>query len=173
MLNILLQILDDGRITDAQGRVVNFENTIIIMTSMPVLTGRMAASASARPSRSRARKMKRPRRVPAARVHQPVDEVVCFNKLTEEFPMPSRASCSASCATAWTRAADVRLGREPRGLSGQEVLFRAVWRAQSAPHDPEGSRRPDCRKKLIDAYQNPLHALHAKADGERVTLESE
>jgi ATP-dependent Clp protease ATP-binding subunit ClpA len=33
VLNVLLQILDDGRITDAQGRVVNFENTIIIMTS--------------------------------------------------------------------------------------------------------------------------------------------
>ena len=33
VLNILLQILDDGRITDAQGRVVNFENTIIVMTS--------------------------------------------------------------------------------------------------------------------------------------------
>ena len=33
MLNILLQILDDGRITDAQGREVNFENTIIIMTT--------------------------------------------------------------------------------------------------------------------------------------------
>ncbi len=33
ILNILLQILDDGRITDAQGRVVNFENTIIVMTT--------------------------------------------------------------------------------------------------------------------------------------------
>ena len=33
MLNILLQVLDDGRITDAQGRVVSFENTIIVMTS--------------------------------------------------------------------------------------------------------------------------------------------
>jgi ATP-dependent Clp protease ATP-binding subunit ClpA len=33
VLNILLQILDDGRITDAQGRTVNFENTVIIMTS--------------------------------------------------------------------------------------------------------------------------------------------
>ncbi len=33
VLNVLLQILDDGRITDAQGRTVNFENTIIIMTS--------------------------------------------------------------------------------------------------------------------------------------------
>lgn len=33
ILNILLQILDDGRITDAQGRTVNFENTIIVMTT--------------------------------------------------------------------------------------------------------------------------------------------
>ncbi len=33
VLNILLQILDDGRVTDAHGRVVNFENTIIVMTS--------------------------------------------------------------------------------------------------------------------------------------------
>ncbi len=33
VMNILLQILDDGRITDAQGRVVNFENTVIVMTT--------------------------------------------------------------------------------------------------------------------------------------------
>ena len=33
MLNMLLQVLDDGRITDAQGRVVNFENAILVMTS--------------------------------------------------------------------------------------------------------------------------------------------
>ena len=33
VLNILLQILDEGRITDAQGRTVNFENTVIVMTS--------------------------------------------------------------------------------------------------------------------------------------------
>lgn len=33
MMNILLQILDEGKITDAQGRTVNFENTVIIMTS--------------------------------------------------------------------------------------------------------------------------------------------
>ena len=33
VLNILLQILDEGRITDAHGRTVNFENTVIVMTS--------------------------------------------------------------------------------------------------------------------------------------------
>ena len=33
VFNILLQMLDDGRITDSQGRMVNFKNTVIIMTS--------------------------------------------------------------------------------------------------------------------------------------------
>ena len=33
MFNVLLQVLDDGRITDSQGRTVDFKNTIIIMTS--------------------------------------------------------------------------------------------------------------------------------------------
>ena len=33
VFNILLQVLDDGRITDSQGRVVNFKNSVIIMTS--------------------------------------------------------------------------------------------------------------------------------------------
>src|SRR3989344_5384198 len=33
VLNILLQVLDDGRLTDGKGRVINFKNTVIIMTS--------------------------------------------------------------------------------------------------------------------------------------------
>ena len=41
VLNVLLQVLDDGRITDAQGRVVNFENTIIVMTSNAGSDGRV------------------------------------------------------------------------------------------------------------------------------------
>ncbi len=43
VLNILLQVLDDGRITDAQGRVVNFENTVIVMTSNAGSEGRVGA----------------------------------------------------------------------------------------------------------------------------------
>ncbi|MBA5760249.1 AAA family ATPase, partial [Escherichia coli] len=33
VFNILLQVLDDGRITDSQGRLIDFKNTVIIMTS--------------------------------------------------------------------------------------------------------------------------------------------
>ena len=37
VLNILLQILDDGRITDARGKTVSFEHTLIVMTLTPAL----------------------------------------------------------------------------------------------------------------------------------------
>ena len=54
VLNILLQILDDGQITDAHGRKVNFENTIIVMTSNAgSATARRAPWALAAPSTSR------------------------------------------------------------------------------------------------------------------------
>jgi ATP-dependent Clp protease ATP-binding subunit ClpA len=56
VLNILLQILDDGRITDAQGRTVNFENTVIVMTTNAGSTKKVAASALTRPSTRWARK---------------------------------------------------------------------------------------------------------------------
>ena len=35
VFNILLQVLDDGRLTDGQGRTVDFRNTVVIMTSNP------------------------------------------------------------------------------------------------------------------------------------------
>ena len=52
VLNILLQILDDGHITDAQGRTVNFENTVIVMTSTPAVRTTPARWASAKPPTS-------------------------------------------------------------------------------------------------------------------------
>ena len=47
VMNLLLQILDDGRITDAQGRTVNFENTVIILTT------NAGSNARLRPERGR------------------------------------------------------------------------------------------------------------------------
>ena len=52
MLNVLLQVLDDGRITDGQGRTVDFKNTIIILTSnlgSDLLLNGMAADGAIRP----------------------------------------------------------------------------------------------------------------------------
>ncbi len=83
ILNILLQILDDGRITDAQGRTVNFENTIIIMTSnagsdkQSSLLGfeKTAAQASEEKARKALSEFLRPEFI--ARI----DEIVVFSPL--------------------------------------------------------------------------------------------
>ena len=86
VMNILLQILDDGRITDAQGRTVNFENTIIIMTTNAGSnnkTGSVGFGGSLS-DMSRERAMKALNDFLRPEFINRVDEVVCFNQLSEE-----------------------------------------------------------------------------------------
>lgn len=86
VLNVLLQILDDGRITDAQGRTVNFENTIIVMTSNAgsdrndnlMGFGRTVADASREKAMKALEGFLRPEFI--ARV----DEIVVFSPLSRE-----------------------------------------------------------------------------------------
>ncbi len=86
VLNILLQILDDGRVTDAQGRVVNFENTIVIMTSNagsesssnPMGFGKTVQSAVKEKAIAALEQFLRPEFIGR------VDEIVVFNPLTVE-----------------------------------------------------------------------------------------
>lgn len=85
VLNILLQILDEGRITDSQGRTVNFENTVIVMTSNAGSTD--AATVGFGKSESDINKdvtMKALERFLRPEFLGRVDEIVIFNKLTFE-----------------------------------------------------------------------------------------
>ena len=86
VLNILLQILDDGRITDAQGRTVNFENTVIIMTTNAgsnQKTGALGFGLTAN-DQTRERVMKALNDFLRPEFLNRVDEIVYFNRLTEE-----------------------------------------------------------------------------------------
>ena len=86
VLNVLLQILDDGRITDAQGRTVNFENTIIIMTTNAGSERRDGAVGFNRTlaEQGREKAMKALRDFLRPEFINRVDEIVCFNRLSEE-----------------------------------------------------------------------------------------
>ena len=85
VMNILLQILDDGRITDAQGRTVNFENTIIIMTTNAGSNGKSGSVGfgGSLSDMSRERTMKALNAFLRPEFINRVDEVICFNQLTE------------------------------------------------------------------------------------------
>ena len=86
VMNILLQILDDGHITDAQGRTVNFENTIIIMTTTAGSnTNTTSVGFGGTVSdMSRERALKALGEFLRPEFLNRVDEVICFNSLTEE-----------------------------------------------------------------------------------------
>ena len=82
----LLQILDDGRLTDAQGRVVSFENTVIVMTSN---AGSQSSSTPAGFGRtvsqmSRDRVMKALEEIMRPEFLNRIDEIIAFNQLTED-----------------------------------------------------------------------------------------
>jgi len=81
VFNVLLQVLDDGRITDGQGRTVDFKNTVIIMTSN--IGSQFITEESSREGRTRLV-------MDALRAHFPpeflnrVDEIIIFDRLNEE-----------------------------------------------------------------------------------------
>jgi ATP-dependent Clp protease ATP-binding subunit ClpA len=86
VLNILLQILDDGRITDAQGRTVNFENTIIIMTTNAGSDKKDGSVGFGRSinEQSKDKAMKALKAFLRPEFINRVDEIVYFNRLSED-----------------------------------------------------------------------------------------
>ncbi|MCR5206124.1 MAG: ATP-dependent Clp protease ATP-binding subunit [Lachnospiraceae bacterium] len=93
VFNILLQVLDDGHITDAQGRKVSFKNTIIIMTSnagaQNIISPKTLGFASANDDKANYEKMKTGVMDEVKRIFKPeflnrIDEIIVFHSLTRE-----------------------------------------------------------------------------------------
>ncbi len=103
VFNVLLQVLDDGRITDGQGRTVDFKNTVIIMTSN--IGSQFIVDASERAERNR-------RVMEALRNHfrpeflNRVDEIIIFDRLTDKD---------------LTKIVDIQLARVLRRLEQQHL----------------------------------------------------
>ena len=170
VLNILLQILDDGRITDAQGRVVNFENTIIIMTSNAgsdrkdgsVGFGKSLSEQTQEKAVKALSEFLRPEFI------NRVDEVICFHKLTEENFR----------AIAGIMLHDLKQALSERGLNftwDESVIDALVKKSYSVTYGARNLRRTiqkeledPIAQKIIESFVNPLHTLHAAADADGV-----
>ena len=176
VLNILLQILDDGHITDAQGRNVNFENTIIVMTSNAGSEARGSGSVGfgrTANEQGKERAMKALEGFLRPEFINRVDEIVYFNKLTEENFK----------AIAGIMLGELRDNLKERGITftwDEALLDHLVKKSFSATYGARNLRRQiqkdledGIATKLIDSYLHPLHSIHASADGDSVVLTSE
>ena len=141
VLNILLQILDDGEVTDAHGRKVNFENTVIVMTSNAG-SGKAAGAVGfgrSADDQDKERVMKALQEFLRPEFINRVDEIVYFHQLTEEN---FRGHAGGAEDGAGGEGVSLHLRRCTGGLSGEEILFGGLWSTESAAVHPEGCGGP-------------------------------
>ncbi len=164
VLNVLLQILDDGQITDAHGRKVNFENTVIVMTSNAGSDTKSAGAVGfggSADDQGRERIMKALQDFLRPEFLNRVDEIVCFNHLTKEN--------FAGIARIMLDELKASLGDKGYTLRYDEALVdylveksysltygaRNLWRLiQKELEDPMAAR-------IIDAFEHPITQISA------------
>ncbi len=176
VLNILLQILDDGHITDAQGRNVNFENTVIVMTSNAGSdTGSAGSVGFGRTAgeQGRERAMKALEGFLRPEFINRVDEIVYFNKLSED-------NFKAIAAIMLGELRDTLAEKGITFTWDEALLDSLVRKSYSLTYGARNLRRQiqkdledGIATKLIDSYLHPLSSLHATAQGDEVILQAQ
>ena len=173
VLNILLQVLDDGRITDAQGRVVNFENTIIVMTSNAGSEGGVSAMGFGRTDMDQVKEktMKALRGFLRPEFLNRVDEIITFRHLSrEDF-----------WAIADIMLGELRQSLADRGLTitwDEAVPEKLVNDAFSTEYGARNLRRTIQRQledpvseAIIDSFEVPISTIHAAVTDGTITLD--
>ena len=164
VFNVLLQVLDDGRLTDGQGRTVDFKNTLIIMTSN-LGAEHLAAQADGEPS-----ERVRPQVMDAVQRHfrpeflNRLDEIILFHRLT-------RSSMNA--------IVDIQMGRLRALLRDRKIEIDLDDRAREwlgdAGFDPVYGARP-LKRAVQKSLQDPLAEwlLSGKIrDGDTLTVSAD
>lgn len=174
VLNILLQILDEGKVTDAHGRVVNFENTVIVMTSNAGSTSHESALGFGKTQKdaSKEKVMKALSEFLRPEFIARVDEVIVFNKLNEED---------------FVKIAKLMLEEYVPSLEEKHIKFtfddkvceylaKKSCNGNSGARDLRNTIRREVEEKIADAMINAgldfLSGMHATSDGEKVELQT-
>ena len=173
VLNVLLQILDDGQITDAHGRKVNFENTVIVMTSNAGSDSKSAGAVGfggSADDQGRERTMKALRDFLRPEFLNRVDEIVCFNHLTKEN---------------FSGIARIMLDELKASLSEKGFTFRyddalvdyLVEKSYSLTYGARNLRRliqkeleDPMASRIIDNFEHPITQISATAQDGAVQL---
>ena len=142
VFNILLQVLDDGRLTDSQGRTVDFRNTVLIMTSnvgSELITGAQRSAlgfgsggrASGGRTTLRERLMRRLREAFRPEFLNRIDEIIVFQRLDADAAARRSPSC---CSTRPAGGCTPRTSQVEFTAGGDRLAGRArLPAASSAP----------------------------------------
>ena len=172
MLNVLLQILDDGEITDSHGRKVNFENTIIVMTSNAGSATKEGSVGFGRTQQEQDsdRAMKALQQFLRPEFINRVDTVITFNRLTEEH---------------FQSIARIMLGELVDSLKEKGINFTyddalvsfLTKKSFSRTYGARNLRRTIHKEledpmatKIIDSYEHPVSQVKATVEDEAVKL---
>ncbi len=147
VFNVLLQILDDGRLTDSQGRVVDFRNTVIIMTSN--IGSQLIVEAGAVPTEAAWARIEQRVRDELRNYFRPeflnrVDEIIVFHPLSREHLL---------------RIVDLQLGHLERLLAQRHLALDVTPEAKELlaeqGYDPVYGARP-LKRVIQRLLQNPI-----------------
>ena len=174
VMNVLLQILDDGEITDSHGRKVNFENTVIVMTSNAGSERKEGTVGFGHTvnEQNRDRAMKALGEFLRPEFLNRVDEVICFNRLDEKnFAGIARIMLD-----------ELQKSLEDKGLHftwDEDVEDYLVKKSYSATYGARNLRRTIQKEledvmaaQIIDSYEHPVTQIHASMEDGKLAVRS-
>ena len=174
VMNVLLQILDDGEITDSHGRKVNFENTVIVMTSNAGSERKEGTVGFGHTmnEQNRDRAMKALSEFLRPEFLNRVDEVICFNRLDEKN----------FAGIAHIMLDELQKSLEDKGLHftwDEDVEDYLVKKSYSATYGARNLRRTIQKEledvmaaQIIDSYEHPVTQIHASVEDGKLVVRS-
>ena len=174
VMNVLLQILDDGEITDSHGRKVNFENTVIVMTSNAGSERKEGTVGFGHTlnEQNRDRAMKALGEFLRPEFLNRVDEVICFNRLDEKN----------FAGIARIMLGELQQSLEDKGLHftwEDAVVDYLVKKSYSAVYGARNLRRTIQKEledvmagQIIDSYEHPVTQIHAAMEEGKLAVRS-
>lgn len=172
VLNVLLQILDDGRITDAHGRRVNFEHTVIVMTSNAGSNTKEGTVGFGRTvsELDRDRAMKALNQFLRPEFINRVDEIICFNHLSEEnFRGIARIMLDELVASLKEKGLEFSYDEKLVDYVTHES-YSLTYGARNLRRTLQKEIEDPLAGRIIGEYEHPFTKISATVENEEVVL---